>query len=156
MPLFFIIIITFLILSALLLWQIFLAFKEKFIDKQRIFLVATMIFVLGTSILFPSGLINFSTFEDNLLIAQAEGGGNCTTTLKFKNGNKFIERNVCFGISETLGTYVIKNDTVFFNAEDKAEYYEFAIINEEEIIRYKNYSDTIGRALQIVKNELTE
>lgn len=169
-PTFFILIGYFLTLSVLLLIQFFFAIKEKFIDKQRLVLIATMTFVLATSFLFPSGLINFSTFErDSLLIAQREGAANCMTTLKLKADNKFVERNVCFGVTETTGNYSLKNDTIFFEkvslGRHENDFFEFAVIKKREhtngnswseIVRYKNYSDTTGRALTITKNELTK
>jgi hypothetical protein len=36
------------------------------------------------------------------------------TTLKLRDDKTFIERNVCFGVTETTGTYNIKGDTIFF------------------------------------------
>ena len=126
-----------------------------------------MTFVLATSLLFPKGLINFSIFEsEDLLIAQREGVANCTTTLKLKANKKFVERYICFGISDMCGNYIIKKDTIFFKnpspGRNEHEFYEFAVIKRREtksnyrgeIIRYRNHSDTIGVELLIIKNEL--
>ena len=166
-PVFFSIIIYFFILSVLLLTHVFFAFKEKFIDKQRVIAIVIMTFVFATSLLFPKGLINFSIFEsEDLLIAQREGVANCTTILKLKANKKFVERDICFGINDICGNYIIKNDTIFFKnasqGRNENEFYEFAVIKRretnsnywEEIIRYRNHSDTIGVELLITKNEL--
>jgi hypothetical protein len=169
-PTFIILIGYFLTLAALFLIQLFLAIKEKFIDKQRLVLIGPMTFVLTTSFLFPNGLINFSTLEsDNLLIAQREGAANCMTTLKLKANNKFVETNVCFGVTETTGNYSLKNDTVFFEnvslGRHEDDFFKFAVIKKREtssdkywgdIIRYKDHSDTTGIALWITKNELAK
>ena len=161
-----IIIVCFFVLSVFLLRQIFFAFREKFIDKQRILVIVVMTFVLATSFLLPRGVIDFSAFEsESLLVAQAEGGGNCTTTLRLRANNKFVERNVCFGIYDTFGEYFIKEDTIFFKnvsqGRNERKFYEFAIIKKSasnsdylgEVIRYESLLDTTGRVLKIIKNE---
>jgi hypothetical protein len=169
-PTFFILIAYFLTLLILLLRQFFLTFNEKFIHKERIVLIGSMTFVLTTSFLFPSGLINFSSFEsENILIAQREGVANCMTTLKLKANQKFIVRNACFGVSETIGSYTLKYDTVFFDkiflGRHQTGFYEFAVIKKRktstgkywgDIVIYKNHLDTTGIELWITKNELTK
>ena len=168
-PIFLIIIIYFLVLAILLLRQFIFAFKEKFIDKQRIIVIAAMAFVLATSFLFPTGLINFSAFEsEDLLIAQRKGVANCTLTLKLKANNKFVNTNICFGIYDRFGDYIIKEDTIFFKnvsqGRNEEKFHEFAIIESDSsnsdclggIIMYKNHSDTIGSPLRIIKNELVK
>ncbi|WP_422083283.1 hypothetical protein [Ulvibacterium sp.] len=159
--------ILFFVLLAFLIGQMKSLVKGRHNDKQRIILVGTMVFVLVTSLLFPTGIINFEKFDsESLLIAQREGAANCMTTLKLKENNKFMERNVCFGISETKGDYRIVNDTIYFHNVSlglhEKEFYEYAIIKKRknsvsfigEIVRYESLADTTGNALWIVKNKL--
>ena len=161
------VLICFFVLLVFLIGQVNLLVKEKYKDKQRILLVGIMAIVLFTSFLFPTGIVNYERFEsESVLIAQREGVANCMTTLKLKKNKKFIEKNVCFGISETTGTYRVVNDTIYFEnvslGPHEAKFYEFATISSgknfethnEEILRFENSSDTTGTALWIVKNEL--
>ena len=91
------------------------------------------------------------------------------TTFKLKKDNKFVERSVCFGVTETKGNYQLKGDTIFFSnvslGRGDKDYYEFAIIKKSDsqnkktlgdLIRYKNHSDTTGHELWIIKNDLTK
>jgi len=160
-------VVFFVILSVLLVRQIFLLIEENFQDRKRVAIIGLMIFVLATSFLFPGGLIDFEKFEsESLLIAQREGAANCMTTLKLNANHKFKERNVCFGIAETTGNYRIVGDTIYFEnnylGRAKNEFYGFAvIINEDKkgkhlgyMVMFENHSDTIGYPLWITKNEL--
>ena len=126
-----------------------------------------MTFVLTTSYFFPGGLLNFDVMKsESLLIAQREGAANCMTTLTLKKNNKFIETNVCFGISETTGDYKISGDTLYFEnvvpGRHESDYFEFAIIKKNseinndlgDIIRFKDKADTVGLALWISENRL--
>lgn len=166
---FIIMIIYFLVLLVLLIGQIFKSYSEKFKERKRLVLIGVMTFILTTSFLFPQGIINFSQFEsESLFIAQREGTANCMTTLKLKANNKFIERNVCFGITEITGDYRISGDTIYFENVSlgrlENEFYDYAIIQQEstgnndlgDLIRFENKSDTIGVALWIKKNELNK
>jgi len=148
----------------------FFAIQEKLKNRTRLFLIGIMTAVLGLSFFYPGGLINFDKLEnDSVFIAQREGSANGMTTLKLRDDKTFIERNVCFGVSETTGTYNIKGDTIFFNkvslGRHESEFYKFAVIKKREtknekylgdLVRYKNHSDTTGHALWIIKNELTK
>jgi len=164
---FLIMIIYFLTLSIILIGQLFKAFREKFKERIRLLLIGLMTFVLTTSFIFPHGLINYGVFEsESVLTAKREGVANCMTTLKLKANNRFIERNVCFGITETSGDYRISGDTVYFEnislGRHKKEFYEYAIIATEEkkgkyfgdLVRFENATDTTGNPLWITKNEL--
>lgn len=164
----FLLILCFLILTFLLIKQIYLSRRENFKDKQRFILIGFMALLLALTFFFPTGLISFEKFDSkSILIAQREGVANCMTTLKLKENKKFIERNVCFGMTETTGTYFIKGDTIFFEnvsiSKNENDYYKFAVIKNSQnkmfkgdLVRYKDYSDTTGIALWIVKNDLTK
>ncbi|WP_088656267.1 hypothetical protein [Geofilum rhodophaeum] len=163
-------IVSFIVLTVLLLRQIYISIKEKLIDKQRLIVIAILALTLAIPFFFPGGLINFEKFEsESILIAQREGAANCLTTLKLKANKKFNERTVCFGITEITGTYNLKGDTIFFDYDSPSrqenESYKFAIIKNSDpnnkkhkgdLVRFKNNSDTTGIALWIIKNELTK
>lgn len=165
---FFGMILFFIVLAVLLARQILFAAKEKFNDRKRLFTIAIVSFVLLLAIIFPAGLINFDQLEGyDVLVAGREGSANCTTTLKLKENNTFIEKRICFGITEVHGNYQIKNDTIYFEAvkadRDGNEFYSFAVIepslffpnqNRFDIVRYKSINDTTGDILLIAKNEL--
>lgn len=123
--------------------------------------------VLIVTFLYPGGLVDFEKYEGkDLLVARAEGSANCMTTLKLKEGNKFVERSVCFGIREVKGHYKIKRDTIFFDRIDYPEsgdYYAFAVIKQSDstelnalgnLVRFKDYKDSVGKKLPIIKNIL--
>lgn len=167
-PVFFILVFVFAGLGVEMLRLLYIAIKEKFKNKHRILTIGILTTVLTIVYLKPHGLINFEKFESKeLLVARREGSANCMTTFKLIEDNKFIEKNICFGITETTGNYKIANDTLFFeNVElgrHENEFYEYAVIRPSKIdknnlyydlIRYKDFKDTTGHILWIVKNDL--
>lgn len=89
------------------------------------------------------------------------------TTLKLRINKTFIEESVCFGVTQTTGTYSLKGDTIFFEnislGRHAKHYYKLAVIKAGEdkdclgeLVRYRDYSDTTGMFLSIVKNDLTQ
>ena len=163
-----ILVIIYGVLIISLLYQIYLAIREKFKNTQRLISIGIVAVVLVLIYFRPDGIINFEKFQGNdLLIAEREGAANCNTTLKLKESNKFIEKSICFGVSEITGKYSIKGDSIFFSdvqlGRDKSEYYQFAVIKQSasenkkiigELKRFMNYSDTLPHELWITKNEL--
>jgi hypothetical protein len=151
-----------------LLRQLFLVIKEKFKDRERFVTLTILTTVLVLTYFKPFGLIDFDKLQGNdILIAQQEGAVNCMTIFKLKKNNKFREKNICFGTLETKGDYRIQNDTIFFENVIFGRYengfYKFAVIrpskyakssNRFDLIRYKDYNDTIGHELKIIKNDL--
>ena len=123
--------------------------------------------VLGSAFFWPGGILDFEGLEArDLLVAGREGAANCHTTLQLKANNKFIEKSVCFGMTEIRGQYSIKGDSIFFSnvklGRGENEYYQFAVISKSdlqnqkifgELKRFKNYSDTLPHDLYITKNE---
>ena len=164
---FFLLVAYFLLLIIFLFTQSFFAIKENFINKQRIVLIGTMTAVLVLSFCYPSGIINFERFESkSIFIAQREGVANCMTTLNLRINKTFIEKTVCFGVTETTGTYNLKGDTIFFEnislGRHANHYYKLAVIKAGkgknhlgDLVRYRDYSDTTGMFLSIIKNDLT-
>ncbi len=167
-PAFIFLLTVYYVLAAVLIVQLFFAIREKFSDRKQIFVITLLTLVLTLTFFYPKGLISFDTLEGKvLLVAQREGAADCLTTFKIKEDNKFVERSVCFGVTETKGNYQVKNDTIFFSnislGRDDKEYYEFAVIKKQDIqnkrilgdlVRYKNFYDTIGNKLWIIKNDL--
>jgi hypothetical protein len=169
-PAFLVLVVIYFGLSIALVRQIYLAVKEKLVDKFRLLLIGLLTIVLALTIIKPSGLVNFDKLEgDNLLIAEREGVANCTTTLKLKNNFTFRERNVCFGVTEIKGNYYLQNDTIYFEnvrvGRHENEFYKFAVIEPSkfnkdgkyfDLTRYKSLTDTVGHKLWITKNDLNK
>ena len=143
---------------------IYFAFKERFKNKDRMFSISLLLIVLTLIFIKPFGIINFEKFEStNVLIAEREGVAGCSMTLKLKENKKFIAKSVCFGMSETIGQYEIKNDTIYFYdvelGRNENEFYKFAVlkpskINHFSLLCLKSKNDTIGHGLKITLNEL--
>jgi hypothetical protein len=169
-PAFLVLVVIYFGLAIALVRQIYLAVKEKLVDKFRLLLIGLLTIVLALTIIKPSGLVNFDKLEgDNLLIAEREGVANCTTTLKLKNNFTFRERNVCFGVTEIKGNYYLQNDTIYFEnvrvGRHENEFYKFAVIEPSkfnkdgkyfDLTRYKSLTDTVGHKLWITKNDLNK
>ena len=168
MPAFLILFVVFVGLGVSMLRQLYFSCKEKFKDTPRILTIGILTTVLSLAFFKPFGLIDFDKFEGkDLFIAQREGAANCMTTFKLKENNKFTERSVCFGITEIKGNYKIKNDTIYFeNVElgrKENEFYTFAVIKPStfdkdnkhfDLVRYKDFNDTTGHELWVIKNDL--
>ena len=131
-------------------------------------MVGVLAFVLSSSVVYPRGIVDFEKWESEpLLIAEREGAANCLTTLKLRKDKTFIERTICFGQSETTGTYNVVNDTIYFEnvwlGPNEDHYFKFATIAirkdsgkySGEILRFKNHKDSTGVALWILKNDLS-
>ena len=160
--------VYFLFLSGFLLKQFLAAFDEKFKDKRRLYLLAFLLFTLVSTVLYPGGLINFDKWgSQTVFIAQMEGAANCTTTLKLKKDNTFVERVICFGITDSKGSYRLKGDTIFFHdvaaGRNKGKFYKYAVLRRPDIKSqcnsghlecYMRLTDTIGFTYMIVKDEL--
>jgi hypothetical protein len=167
-PTFIVLALVFVGLIIALLRQIYFSLREKFTDRQRLFLVGLLTIVLTLTAYKPFGLVDFDKLEGgDLLIAEREGAANCMTTLKLKDDLTFRERNVCFGVGEIKGSYHLQNDTIYFDkvqlGRHENEFYEFAVVTQSkfnkdgkhfDLTRYKNINDTVGHELWITKNEL--
>lgn len=167
-PVFIFLAVSYFGLLIVLIRQLLISFKEKFKNKSRFLPIGLLAVVLVLTFYKPFGFINFDKFEgENLLIAQREGAANCMTTFKLKDNNTFKERNVCFGVSEVIGTYQISNDTIHLenvkHGKQEDIKYEFGVIEELEYYTenkyalklFKNKKDTIGFNYFISKNDLS-
>lgn len=167
-PIFLFLLLFYIVLGTILIYQIYWIIKEGFKNKKRDIIVGVMSLTLGLILFWPNGIISFNKWEgDDLLIAGREGAANCTTTFKLKANNKFIEKSICFGMSEVRGDYLLKGDSIFFSnvklGRNEKGYYQFAVItssgfqNEKiigELKRFMNYNDTLPHDLFITKKGL--
>lgn len=159
--------ITGCILAGAMVWQGYKVTEEKFSNIERNITVVVVAAVVGLAIYRPFGIINFKQFESkDLLIAEREGGGNCTITVKLKEDKTFRERDVCFGVIKTEGQYAIRNDTITFSdieSSNDKDFYKFAVIKPSDslsgghigdLVLYRGPKDTTPFRLWITKNEL--
>lgn len=164
----FVLVTWYLVMLVVVIAQAVYAIKEKGRDRQRLWVMGLGVLVLGLTTWKPGGFINWDALSGkDLLVANREGSANCMTTFKLKTGNRFTESVICFGVYEVSGTYLLKNDTIFFEnvtqTRGKEPFYAFALIRPDRftadttsrlLYRYKNKADTVGHILWIRKNEL--
>lgn len=167
-PVLLILVVVYITLLVVFFRHLYFSIKEKFENKHRLVILSILIVVIISTFLKPKGLVDFDSVSGNdLFVASKEGGGNCTTTLKLKENNKFRVRIVCFGVNEIRGTYKIQNDTVSFkyNESEASEnyFYKYAVIkqskynNKKRVIEFTKVTssmDTIRSEFSIRKNEL--
>jgi hypothetical protein len=166
LPVFIALFLIFLGLNITLITQIYFLVKKK--SKSNYINILLLSVVIILTFIYPSGIIDYEKFESkNILTAEIEGAANCTITFQLKENLKFKEKTVCFGVSEIVGDYYIKNDTIFFknvnSQSNKDKYYSFALIqaskyrkngNNFDLRFFKSFSDTTGNLLWITKNKL--
>jgi len=160
MPMTLILFIIYCVLVIVLFRQVYIAIKEKLKNKKRLISIGIVSIILFLIYFRPYGLIDFEKFEGgDLLVAGREGVANCRTVLKLKLNNKFVEKSICFGVSDVRGNYLIKGDSIFFSnvqlGRGEKSYYQFAVINQSnELRRFKDDNDSLPDFLYIAKNEL--
>lgn len=167
-PAFLFLVLIYLILIIVLIRQLILLFGEKPASKIRLLKVILLIAVLVLTGYKPSGLIDFEKIDtsSDLLIARREGTASCSTVFRLKQDSGFTIRDICFGVTETVGKYHIVNDTIYLtygqNIKWKDLKYRFAVIEEAEhytdhplvLKLYKHKQDTSGYRYFITKNNL--
>lgn len=164
LPISLILFLVYIVLCIITIRYIYFAFNERFKNKERMFSIGLLFIVLTLTFIKPFGIIDFEKFESkNILIAEREGVAGCSMTLKLKENKKFTAKSVCFGMTETIGSYDIKNDTIYFYdvelGKDEDEFYKFAVlkpskINHFSLLSFKSKNDTIGHGLKVTLNEL--
>lgn len=165
-PVMLVLFIMVVVLLFALFRQVYLAIKEKFKVRSRLYLVAIMLSAFLISVYSPLFFDPESLEAKDLLVAQHIGSAHCTSILKLKQGNEFYKRTVCFGISKTTGTYSIRNDTITFTnigSRNGFDIYKFGVIKKKtisqnekvlgELYLYRGVNDTIPNILFITKNE---
>ena len=163
LPISLILFLIYLVICIVTIRYLYFAFNERFKNKDRMFSIGLLLIVLTLTFIKPFGIIDFEKFESkNILIAEREGVAGCSMTLKLKENKKFTAKSVCFGMTETIGCYDIKNDTIhFYDVElgrDEDEFYKFAVlkpskINHFSLLCHKSKNDTIGHGLKVTLNE---
>lgn len=166
-PVFTVLFIFYVILAAMLLRQLIVSFKEKFTDRQRVTVSVSLLLILLLVCFKPSGIIDFDKLAGkDVLIAEREGAANCKTLLKLKDNYTFIEKSVCFSVTEVKGSYEIRGDTVFFKNVSLDRYtdsfYQYAIVRPTgyevkaigSLMLYRDKADKKGQELWIVRNDL--
>ncbi|MFZ4455398.1 MAG: hypothetical protein ACOYOT_04175 [Bacteroidales bacterium] len=164
-PVFFALVIVYIFVGIQLIRLVFLAFKERFADKVKNISIIISLVSLTLIFIKPNGIIDFDKLQGkDLIIAGSEGVANCTTTLKLKENNSFIFRSVCFGLTDIKGTFIKRNDTIFFEEKSilikNEDFYKFGIlkrnnnkgIKSETFILYLNQKDSIGYPLSVFQN----
>jgi hypothetical protein len=163
---FLLLMVVYLGLFIVLVLQITGLFKSKFSDIRKLVSCFILFFSLLLVAVFPGGVIDFEKIMEgeDLFVATREGAANCMTYLKFKTGNRFIQRSVCFGVNETKGKYQLVNDTIkieYDNNESANLKYAFGVIQKDKIDLYdklgvvqlfQSPSDTIPIEYTIIKN----
>ncbi|MDB5158212.1 MAG: hypothetical protein JWR50_2919 [Mucilaginibacter sp.] len=167
-PAFSLVIICFVALAIHMIFQIYLAIKEKRKNTERLYIIIIMAVLLSLIVFRPYGLVDFDKLEGkDLLIANRKGVASCTITLKLKTRNKFYLQEICFGIDKLEGTYEIQHDTIKFHYKaDRMvkKRYDFATIEKlntkdnnnitSYINLFKSAKDTTPMKLTIVMDRL--
>ncbi len=163
-PVYFTLLLVFLILLIRSLLIFVEVLKERFSNKKRNSLLMIMVFVLSITAFYPSGIIDFDALEGkDILIANRKGTANCSITLQLKDTGIFIETDVCFGLKKNKGSYSLSNDTIYFNQNKRENnYYEYGVITPVfygksvmyNINLFKNREDSISSTLRIYYNKL--
>lgn len=161
--------IGFIILAIILIVQSVKLIKNRFTQKLTIINCILLSTVLFLTVIFPFGLIDFNKFEEpNLILAQYEGSANCTTTLKIKDSDRFIQRSICFGVDEYYGKYEIIGDTIKLYYDKKSSFdseYAFGVImldsNQTDkkigrIIYYRDTADDNPLPMRILEYKLSK
>jgi amino acid transporter len=130
----FVLFLVFIILVMSFLFQVEKAFKEKFNNRSRLYLITFMLFALGVTVWRPFGLVDFEKFEGkDVFVANAEGAANCNSILKLKD-------------NKIKGTYSITGDTIKFVGFDRKEHHpklRFAIVRPTKFLNSKVKSDVL-------------
>ena len=168
LPISLILFLIYFVLCIVTIRSLYFAFNERFKNKERMFSIGLLLIVLTLTFIKPFGIIDFEKFESKtILIAKREGVAGCSMTLKLKENNKFTAKSVCFGMTETIGKYDIKNDTIYFYdvelGRNENEFYKFAVLKSSKkfnnikyftLLSFKSKNDTIGHGLKVKLNDL--
>ena len=136
--------ILFVVLFVMLGYHMFQAIRERFINRQRIYLIVIITFTLALSAYEPRGLINYNLLNgEPVLYANRKGAGSSSSNLYLYENGKFRSLYICFGISSVTGEYKIIGDSIVFTSSND-NFYKYAIYNrEEQYLQFKkSESDT--------------
>ena len=136
--------ILFVVLFVMFGYHLFQAIRERFINRQRIYLIVIITFTLALSAYEPRGLINYNLLNgEPVLYASRKGAGSCSSNLYLYENGKFRYLYICFGTSSVTGEYKIIGDSIVF-VHSGVDFYKYAIYNrEEQYLQFKkSESDT--------------
>lgn len=151
---------AYLLLGFFWFWLLFDFIGKDIKPKKDLGVLLFVAFVLGTSFLFPSGMIPIfkESSSRSILTASAEGAANCMSTFYLLDEMHFAENTVCFGSNHLSGNYTKRNDTLFFEVTEPGRanhpYFQFAVFRNDSVqgkllMFYDNYTDTNPRRLWI-------
>lgn len=167
-------VIYFFLLTILFFIQLGLAFREQWKNRNKYYNLAIIGAVLVTTILFPTGLIDFEKYEmidapQDVFIAEGKGAAYRYITLKLKERKLFSVESHFFGKHKNEGTYSVAGDTVYFNsigesgADTAAKFkFKFGVIKPSTkeqkgtISLYAKEGDVVPVILYITENNLTK
>lgn len=134
--------------------ELVLVIKNKFQQKRSI-LVLIMMIITSFSVFYNTFITNVTEGKD-ILVAQREGIANCMTTITFNENGKYYKQNVCFGISETVGAYKMKNDTIWFkdDEDNKEDKLKFALLKSNELVLHYKTDDKRPLKMFVIFNDL--
>jgi hypothetical protein len=161
MAIFVLLILYFIVLGFVLITYAWKSVEEGFADKQRIWVTVALVIVLGLTVLFPTGVINDEMFKSKVVLrAFREGVAGCGMSLTLRQDRSFSVTEVCFGFTETSGTYRMSNDSIFLkNGPDQERVYRLALIIKENASN-KSYlvlhGDTLKHALPMEVTYISE
>lgn len=164
--LFMFMVIVYIIIGFLWFWVLFDLLGKDNKPRKDIIVLLFGAFVLGTSFLFPSGMVPLfkESASRSILTATAEGAANCMSYFYLVDETHFAENTVCFGTNHMGGNYVRKDDTLYFeltevSRQDDTAYYQFAVfqndtfqgqpLNGSTLLFYDDYNDTNPRRLWV-------
>lgn len=101
--------------------------------------------LLGLIIYKPLGIIDDKMiYGENFLFVYEEGVASCNSSFSFKMNGIYIQESYCFGPNRKVGNYILKNDTLYFDAT-KISRYKYGVLNRKDSIleMYLNYQKTL-------------
>ena len=154
--------ILFITLCIVLIVQFRKIVQEKFKNRNRIMNICFFIISIFLTYTYPFGFINFKKiiYGDDIFYAQYEGVANGTINLKLKKDNYFIERSVFWGAEKEFGKYKIKNDTLFFEFNNKSNFNQknsFGLLEKSNKYNFLYYCRGINEKplpMKIIKGNL--
>jgi len=137
-PLSGLLVLWFVVLGFILVTYAWKSAEERLADKQRSWITIMLAAVLGLTLLFPAGMIDYEMFRSKVVLrAFREGVANCGTTLTLREDKSFNVTEVCFGFTETTGQYRISNDSIYLKCSPGGEHsYQLALVKDGYLMMY--------------------
>ena len=160
--------IDYMVLLVGLIYQLFLLAKNWQVNKTWAWKLLIVSGLLVTIALKPDGVIDYEKFgSKDVLFAQRIGAASCASTLRLKYKGEFQFIETCFGVSESTGSYDVKNDTIYFKFSGQTfnrkfefgvykpgEFHYHGINGVGEILLFRSTKDTLPFILPVYKNHV--